>query len=173
VTDVAILTLPIRQVWRLQMSTSRKFSVLGMFALGSIVCVFGIIRCTAVGKANILDPTWTNVEGGIWSEVEMAVGIVCACLPTYGPFLTTVFGGGTPRPTYGSSRQTGSSYAKGSRAVIPSVPLADRDPSGAWTRMEADESGDEKPFVQTHIAQNQSQDPRHGGIRVQREVHQY
>lgn len=35
-TDVAILILPIRQVWRLQASTKQRIGVLVIFALGSL-----------------------------------------------------------------------------------------------------------------------------------------
>jgi hypothetical protein len=36
VTDTAILVLPVRMVWRLQMSKKRKVAVSGMFLLGSL-----------------------------------------------------------------------------------------------------------------------------------------
>ena len=35
-TDVAILLLPIRKVWNLQMTAERKLAVLGMFLIGGL-----------------------------------------------------------------------------------------------------------------------------------------
>ena len=49
------------------------------------VCIFGIIRSYFVSEANAEDPTWTAADGAIWSQVEIAVGIVSACLPVYRP----------------------------------------------------------------------------------------
>lgn len=39
-----ILLLPIYKVWKLQMSTARKFAITGMFLLGSLVSIVGIVR---------------------------------------------------------------------------------------------------------------------------------
>ncbi|KAL9005489.1 MAG: hypothetical protein Q9188_001726 [Gyalolechia gomerana] len=69
------------------MKTVRKLQILGAFALGGIVTIFGAIRCYYVGKADTVDPSWTASDGAIWSQVEISVGIISACLPVYRPLL--------------------------------------------------------------------------------------
>lgn len=51
------------------------------------VCVASICRIIALHKnTHGTDATWTMAPVFIWSCVEPFVGIVCACLPTFGPF---------------------------------------------------------------------------------------
>ncbi|KAL8784421.1 MAG: hypothetical protein Q9195_009049 [Heterodermia aff. obscurata] len=85
ITDILILCLPIRFVVRLQMKRARKLQVFVAFGLGGIVCIFGIIRCYYIGKTSTTDPAWTAAPGAIWSQVEVSVGIISACLPVYRP----------------------------------------------------------------------------------------
>lgn len=155
-TDAAILVLPIKYVWNLHLNQTRRFFILGIFLLGSIVCVFGIIRCTAVGEANAIDPTWTNVKGGIWSAVELSVGIICACLPTFGPLFGRIMPG--TRTNY--VRHNANSYSggrhtkKSSKFTSPGISLSPpAAPSSAWSKFDfGNEHRDDKPFATTHIS---------------------
>jgi hypothetical protein len=113
VTDVAILALPIKEVWALHMTTTRKVQVVGIFALGGIVCVFGIIRTLVVGLASIRDASYTNAKGGIWSQAEISVGIICACLPTFRPLFSK--SARHTQPSYGSYTGKRSDHSKGSK----------------------------------------------------------
>lgn len=183
VTDAAILALPVKYVWNLQMNQTRKFFILGIFLLGSIVCVFGIIRCTAVGEANAIDPTWTNVKGGIWSAVELSVGIVCACLPTFGPLFSKILpgagrsygrSGGYNRHAEGRQAKSSSSKSAGSEAES-GIQLPNRlAPSNAWSKVESgdDEHSDEKPFAAPDLSHTNRSvtEISHGGIKVDRQV---
>ncbi|KAI9045241.1 uncharacterized protein KD926_009655 [Aspergillus affinis] len=87
VTDVLILALPVKPVMNLNMKSARKVQVLGIFLLGGVVCVFGIIRAVAMTELSLFDPTWTAVGAAMWSFVEISVGIVAACLPMLGPLV--------------------------------------------------------------------------------------
>ncbi|TGJ84189.1 hypothetical protein E0Z10_g4573 [Xylaria hypoxylon] len=82
VTDVGILALPIRHVLLLHLSLTRRIQVLGIFLLGAVVCVFGIIRVVTLAQAPPGDPSYNQALSGLWSFWEIAVGIVAACLPT-------------------------------------------------------------------------------------------
>ena len=44
VTDVAILLLPMRKIWNLQMSAKRKVAVSGMFLMGGLLVSFPNVR---------------------------------------------------------------------------------------------------------------------------------
>ncbi|KAI4272273.1 MAG: hypothetical protein LQ337_005394 [Flavoplaca oasis] len=86
-TDVAILSLPIPVVWHLRVRRSKKIGVLGIFLLGSFVCITSIVRFFYVGQIVPFDATWTQVNVTIWSVIEPSTGIVSACLPIMGPLL--------------------------------------------------------------------------------------
>ncbi len=98
VTDVGILTLPIRHILLLRLSLTRRIQVCGIFLLGAVVCVFGIVRVAALAQAPEGDPRCkyrstfnvpsltlsldNQVWSGVWSFCEIAIGIVAACIPT-------------------------------------------------------------------------------------------
>ena len=44
ITDFLVLVLPIREVWRLQMATKKKYAVTAIFALGALSTAAGIVR---------------------------------------------------------------------------------------------------------------------------------
>jgi len=87
VTDITVLVLPIPWLIHLQMKTSRKLAIGGIFILGSFVCVAGIVRLPFLAELKLYDVTWTIVNAGIWINVECNIGIVSACLPVMGPLL--------------------------------------------------------------------------------------
>jgi hypothetical protein len=51
VTDIGILALPIRYIFTLQLNVMRRVQISGIFLLGSVVCVFGIVRVVALAQA--------------------------------------------------------------------------------------------------------------------------
>lgn len=50
------------------------------------VCVVSIIRATQIRDVSLTDLSWSDVDGVVWSVVELNLGIVSACLPTLRPF---------------------------------------------------------------------------------------
>lgn len=89
-TDILILALPIPIVWSLQLDRHKKIGVCGLFLLGGFVCVASVVRFYFLeGIDEGMDPTWVNVNAGIWSAVEPSIGVVSACLPIMGPLLRT------------------------------------------------------------------------------------
>ncbi|EMR68984.1 putative integral membrane protein pth11- protein [Eutypa lata UCREL1] len=74
-------------VWKLQMPTSQKLAVTGIFMLGAFVVGISVARVYfffSVG-ANIeraWDITYERAPTIYWSQLEAAIAIVCACLPT-------------------------------------------------------------------------------------------
>lgn len=51
------------------------------------VCVASIIRVPYIARLSLVDQTWFDVGGFIWSVVELNVAIVSACLPTLRPLV--------------------------------------------------------------------------------------
>ncbi|GAB1214937.1 hypothetical protein ATERTT37_004118 [Aspergillus terreus] len=85
--DVIILCMPMPIISKLQMPLSQKVAVVGILLLGSFVCVASICRILALKRnTESNDATWTMAPVFIWSCVEPFVGIICACLPTFGHF---------------------------------------------------------------------------------------
>lgn len=58
----------------------------------SSVCIVSIYRISQVAKMSLVDATWSDVDACVWSVVEVCVGIVGACLPTYRPLLEYLWG---------------------------------------------------------------------------------
>ena len=56
------------------------------------VCVASIVRIVMMDKlVKAQDFTWAMCQVFVWSCVEPFTGIVCACLPTYAPFVRRWF----------------------------------------------------------------------------------
>ena len=105
---VLILSLPVYNVWKLQMPVTRKLAVISIFLLGGFVVVAGIVRFvflvnafTALedphddvscrspkfyGDARMLTMLLDNFAPAIyWTIVELNVGVISACLPCLRP----------------------------------------------------------------------------------------
>ncbi|EKG18773.1 hypothetical protein MPH_03999 [Macrophomina phaseolina MS6] len=90
ITDVLILMLPVRQIWKLQMHFAQRLSLIAMFLLGGFVLFASIYRLIAILKFNPMDTTWTLAEASAWCVIETATGIIGACLPVLRPLLRLV-----------------------------------------------------------------------------------
>lgn len=86
-TDIVVLILPMRPVWSLQVSTSKKWQLSAMFSLGGLVCVISLVRVFYTMKFYSADPTWESVEGAELALLECCGGIIAACLPACRPLL--------------------------------------------------------------------------------------
>ncbi|KAI4282503.1 MAG: hypothetical protein L6R35_005397 [Caloplaca aegaea] len=84
--QVTILILPIREVYRLQLSLKKQMLCSLIFALGSFVIITGIVRLVLVYQPGAADVDLT--QGNIWINVHLGVAIICACLPTYRPLIS-------------------------------------------------------------------------------------
>lgn len=79
------------------------------------VTVVSIVRLEGlVTFANSINPTWDNWSTGIWSTIEINVGIICACMPSLRLLLIRAFPkllvANTP-PSNQSSIKKGRRYA--------------------------------------------------------------
>ncbi|KAK5988694.1 Wortmanamides biosynthesis cluster C-like protein [Cladobotryum mycophilum] len=85
--DIAILSIPVPMVWKLQLEMSKKISLIAIFLLGAFVCVASIIRLTAIWNPPDVDKNFNFSGIMMWSTLQMGIAITCACLPTLGPLL--------------------------------------------------------------------------------------
>ncbi|ETN44725.1 uncharacterized protein HMPREF1541_10395 [Cyphellophora europaea CBS 101466] len=87
-TDAVMVVLPIPPVLKLRLPLSQRIAVIGIFMLGSFVCIASIYRLTTVPQ---LDPTnlaFTLRGAAIFGHMETAVAIMSACLPTLRPLFS-------------------------------------------------------------------------------------
>ncbi|KAJ5804205.1 uncharacterized protein N7518_000508 [Penicillium psychrosexuale] len=82
VLDLIIIALPLPVLWKLQLHLKQKVLLACLFALGFFVTVIQIIRILTVWDLK----TYTDSKNiVIWSCVENSLGVIIACIPTYGP----------------------------------------------------------------------------------------
>ncbi|KAJ6124990.1 hypothetical protein N7471_012307 [Penicillium samsonianum] len=86
-TDVAILLLPIPQVWKLQLRIPEKIAVLIAFSLGFFVVFASAYRFSVLFSYSATDSSYTLAPTVGWTAIEMSAGIVSANLPTIRPAL--------------------------------------------------------------------------------------
>ncbi|KAH7389419.1 hypothetical protein DE146DRAFT_619851 [Phaeosphaeria sp. MPI-PUGE-AT-0046c] len=118
IADIVILILPIPMVLNVKMELKKKLAVIFMLALGASVCAISITRVVAtysIAKEYIKHPDdviYYTAPVFFWTNIELSLGVVCACLPTLRPIW---FHFQPRQPTtknssygYGSSKLTGS-----------------------------------------------------------------
>ncbi|CBX99396.1 hypothetical protein LEMA_P086350.1 [Plenodomus lingam JN3] len=81
-TDVLVLALPVREIYKLHLKAQEKVMVYCLFLLGGIVTATSVLRVTAVANSvrNQQDITFNFIPRGIWTLIEANLGIICACL---------------------------------------------------------------------------------------------
>ncbi|KAK9413938.1 putative Extracellular membrane protein CFEM domain-containing protein [Seiridium unicorne] len=90
--DFLILALPLSMLPNLQIKLGRKLGVAFMVLLGSFGWVASIVRLRALsvfGQSS--DPTWDYVPLVSWTAVELAVSVVCGCIPAIRALLVRYF----------------------------------------------------------------------------------
>ncbi|KAJ4182462.1 hypothetical protein NW767_013827 [Fusarium falciforme] len=107
--DLAILVLPIIEVFKLRLRIGQKIAVAGLFVVGSIVCLASIF---AIVEALSYNPKSTQMPHDygmycVWGSVEINIAIVSACFPLLRPvirnifparFLSSYYGGNSSQP---------------------------------------------------------------------------
>lgn len=97
-----------------------------MLITSASVCVASIFRIYGLYQLNTSDFTFTNVAGGLWSLVEVGLGITCANLPATRPMIFKWFGLGSSAAAYSSTRSGQGRYAHVSKITSPSSHTARR-----------------------------------------------
>ncbi|KAF4625633.1 hypothetical protein G7Y89_g12532 [Cudoniella acicularis] len=91
-TDLLILSLPIPVLLNIQLPTKQKLLLTFVFALGGFVCLISILRLRSLYVLSVsTDPTFDNLDAGMWSAIEVNMGIICASLQTIRPIIARMF----------------------------------------------------------------------------------
>ncbi|KAH8667994.1 hypothetical protein BGZ60DRAFT_408393 [Tricladium varicosporioides] len=103
--DFLILIIPIPCIKDLKLKVGKRIIVGVMFSIGSFACITSMIRLKhLIGFGDFTDSSWDNMDTSIWSSIEIATAVICACLPALRPILMLILpkifgkstGGGTP-----------------------------------------------------------------------------
>ncbi|KAK4189410.1 hypothetical protein QBC35DRAFT_514007 [Podospora australis] len=86
-TDLMIVVLPVRTVWKLQMRITEKVAVLGCFAIGLACVSIGIVR---FWQMNVIDLfgnfTGTSFTTFMLCTIELMLAGICINIPMLRPF---------------------------------------------------------------------------------------
>lgn len=81
-SDLIVIVLPLFMVWGLQLRTSQKVVLAGIFSLAFVVAVFDILRTVE----SLESGTFSGVA--LWSSLEVTIAVIVASLPLYRVLLT-------------------------------------------------------------------------------------
>ncbi|KAF2865698.1 hypothetical protein BDV95DRAFT_599405 [Massariosphaeria phaeospora] len=87
-TDVLLILLPLPYVWRLHAPIAQRIVLVFVFLLGAFIVVVSGIRLKiflGIPAATAKDITYNYHDVVLWSEIELNVGVICACLPSLRP----------------------------------------------------------------------------------------
>ncbi|KAH7406684.1 hypothetical protein DE146DRAFT_399776 [Phaeosphaeria sp. MPI-PUGE-AT-0046c] len=113
-TDVLFACLPIPLIWRLQLNSRTKISLIAILSLGWFACCAAIVK--TVYQWRIFDDLdWSVYDSfNVWGFVEFSIGIIAACLPTLKPLFRGLLD--TARAyTSGTRSRTGRYRTKGTQ----------------------------------------------------------
>lgn len=80
ISDVAVILVPIPTIIALNLSRRQKMSVALILAVGSAVCICSIARTPSVFRlGTAADMTYEEGILGVWSVIEVNLGIACGC----------------------------------------------------------------------------------------------
>ncbi|KAL9593971.1 MAG: hypothetical protein Q9179_005614 [Wetmoreana sp. 5 TL-2023] len=108
VLDFIIFILPIPLLWRLRTSFNQKIVLTLIFTVAGFVVIVSIVRVIVLSRIGTKDLTWIQsgnyINGGIWTETEPSVAVICACLPSLRPLFSSLSSNPSAKPSNTSSR---------------------------------------------------------------------
>ncbi|KAK6002015.1 hypothetical protein QM012_002505 [Aureobasidium pullulans] len=114
VMDFVVNILPLPIVARLNVAFQQRLAATVLLSLGTIATAAGIVREVYVYRAFIgtKDSTWGALPLWICADVEIYVGLLCACVPSLRPLWTKITSWFSTKkarimPSKNSSRQSG------------------------------------------------------------------
>ncbi|KAF3764795.1 hypothetical protein M406DRAFT_331113 [Cryphonectria parasitica EP155] len=91
-SDLIVIVLPVPLIHGLQMPIKQKITVGVLMTLGSFCVVASIVRIVYVTAIqNDVDTTYAEARVGVWSSVEVNIGIMCVSMARLKPFMQRYF----------------------------------------------------------------------------------
>ncbi|KAL5340234.1 hypothetical protein BJX70DRAFT_397001 [Aspergillus crustosus] len=87
VTDVVVLVIPMPSLYKLQMATYKKVTLIAVFGLGVVTCVISALRISVLPTMDFTDITYTIPKANIFSGIEPCLAVILASVPMMRPLL--------------------------------------------------------------------------------------
>ncbi|KAF3796962.1 hypothetical protein GCG54_00005377 [Colletotrichum gloeosporioides] len=150
-TDLICSLLPLAVVWNVNMPRRTKVSVCFLMGLGLAATGFGVARAASLG-INTTDLSWAYCIAGIWSNLELYLGIIAANLALSRSIWVHFFGSNDAQAIPGSTGRSNpaesgyvNSKLRGDQFEVPStMPGIQKKTEFWWT--EDDESQSQTPL---------------------------
>ncbi|ROV94745.1 hypothetical protein VMCG_08895 [Cytospora schulzeri] len=110
--DIFIFAMPIPVVLGLNINNRKKAALAGIFAVGLFVIITSFVRWVALLTTKS-DITFNQVEAGVWTFLEISIGITCGNLPLLLPLVRSWFSTGDTSRGYhaaSDSQRSGGAY---------------------------------------------------------------
>ncbi|KAF7923072.1 uncharacterized protein EAE98_007777 [Botrytis deweyae] len=88
--DIVVLSIPVWFIAQIKRSVGERITISSTFLLGLVVTVVSAIRLWRLVVAQRLpgfDPTFNDVDAGLWAIIELNLWILVASIPTFRPLL--------------------------------------------------------------------------------------
>ncbi|KAF2621930.1 hypothetical protein BU25DRAFT_481224 [Macroventuria anomochaeta] len=80
-TDISVFILPIPVLVRLNMSIGSRIGLVMLFCIGFFICLTTALRMATLPLTlRTNEPSWESAPTNLWSFIESATGVICACL---------------------------------------------------------------------------------------------
>ncbi|KAH3947468.1 hypothetical protein HBH98_190910 [Parastagonospora nodorum] len=113
--DLAILSMPLPMLAKLNMSPKKKLQIMSMFSVGFVITIVSCLRLWSfVQFGDSTNPTYDNTSGLYWCATEANLFIIVACMPAMHALFHKMFRQFRESSTYASKEKYGSSSNKGS-----------------------------------------------------------
>ncbi|KAK7724765.1 hypothetical protein SLS63_008459 [Diaporthe eres] len=81
--DLWLIALPWPAIWKLNLSWRRKMFAGIMLTVGLAFFIISLVRLKTINNfTTTINPSRDFVEVGIWSGIEIDIGVLCTCLPS-------------------------------------------------------------------------------------------
>ncbi|KAF5859047.1 hypothetical protein ETB97_003428 [Aspergillus alliaceus] len=87
VTDVVVLVISMPLLYRLQMATYKKVTLIAVSGLGRATCVMSALRISMLSTIEFNEITYTLSRANIFSGVESCLAVILASVPMMRPLL--------------------------------------------------------------------------------------
>ncbi|KAJ5477410.1 hypothetical protein N7539_007554 [Penicillium diatomitis] len=87
ITDVFVLIIPMPLLYKLQMATYKKATLIIVFGLGFVTCIISALRIAVLSSMDFADITYTIPRANIFSGVEPCLAVILASVPLMRPLL--------------------------------------------------------------------------------------
>ncbi|KAI1365260.1 hypothetical protein F5Y08DRAFT_338818 [Xylaria arbuscula] len=88
VIDIAILILPVRAIFNIQLPLKTKLVVSSIFLLGGVAVITNVVRLYKVYQPGQQSASYT--DGILWTHIHGLIAVFCANIPVYRPLMTKV-----------------------------------------------------------------------------------